>query len=70
LNGAHHLVVIYADDVNLLCANVHIVNKNSGTVVDASKKVGLEVNAEETKYMVMTRNHTAAHNHSVKEANK
>jgi hypothetical protein len=36
----------------------------------ASKEIGLEVNAEETKYMVMSRNQNAGHNHNIIMDNK
>jgi hypothetical protein len=36
----------------------------------ASKEIGLEVNAEKTKYMVMSRNQNARHNHTIKIDNK
>jgi hypothetical protein len=42
--------VVYADDVNLLGDNI---KKNTETLIDASKEVGLEVNAEKTKYTCM-----------------
>jgi hypothetical protein len=38
--------------------------------VIASKEIGLEVNAEKTKYMVMPRNQNAGHNHNIKIDNK
>jgi hypothetical protein len=38
--------LVYADDVNLLGDNIDTIKKNSQTLIDASKKVGLEVNAE------------------------
>jgi hypothetical protein len=44
LHGTHHLLV-YADDVNLLGDNL---KENTETLTDASKEVGLEVNAENT----------------------
>jgi hypothetical protein len=47
LNGTHQLLV-YADDVNLLGDNIDTVQKNTETLTDASKEVGLEVNAEKT----------------------
>jgi hypothetical protein len=47
LNGAHQLLV-YADDMNLLVGNVDDIKKNTETLIDASKEVGLEVNAEKT----------------------
>jgi hypothetical protein len=45
LNGTHELLV-YADDENLLGDNIDTVKKNTGTLIDAGKEVGLEVNAE------------------------
>jgi hypothetical protein len=54
LNGTHQLLA-YADDVNLLGHNIDTINKNAQTLIDASKEVGLEVNVEKTKYMLMSR---------------
>jgi hypothetical protein len=53
LNGIHQLLV-YADDVNLLRYNTETIKKNTGTLTDASKEVGLEVNADKTRYMLMS----------------
>jgi hypothetical protein len=36
----------------------------------ASTTIGLEVNTEKTKYMVMSRNQNAGHNHNIKIDNK
>jgi hypothetical protein len=54
LNGTHQLLV-YADDVSLLGDNILVdtIMQNTETFIDASKKVDLEVNAEETKYMLL-----------------
>jgi hypothetical protein len=38
--------------------------------VIASKEIGLEVNAEKTKYIVMSRNVNAGHNHNIKIDNE
>jgi hypothetical protein len=50
LNGAHQLLVS-ADDVNLLGDNKNTIQKNSRTLIYASKEVCLEVNTEKTKYV-------------------
>jgi len=34
--------------------SVHTIKKNAETLVVASKEIGLEVNADKTKYMVMS----------------
>jgi hypothetical protein len=52
LNRTHQLLA-YADDMNLLGDNIHTINKNTETLIDASKEVGLEVNVEKTKYMLV-----------------
>jgi hypothetical protein len=50
LNGTHQLLA-YADDVNLLGDNVYTVHKNTETLIDASKEVGLEINRENVVYV-------------------
>jgi len=47
--------VFYADDVNILGGSIHIIKENAEALVVATKVIGLEVNADETKYIVMSR---------------
>ncbi|KAJ4443786.1 hypothetical protein ANN_05564 [Periplaneta americana] len=54
LNGLHQLLV-YADDVNMLGENTQTIRENAEILVEASKAIGLEVNPEKTKYMIMSR---------------
>jgi hypothetical protein len=56
LNGTHQLLA-HAYDVNL-----DTINKNTETLIDASKVVGLEVNVEKTKYMLVSRDQNAGQN--------
>jgi hypothetical protein len=48
--------LVCADDVNLLGDNIATTMKNTGTLIDAVKKVGLQVNGEETKYTSKKKN--------------
>jgi sorting nexin-29 len=61
LNGPHRLLA-YADDVNLLGDKIDTINKNTQTLIDASKEVGLVVNVEKTKYMLVSRDQNAGQN--------
>jgi hypothetical protein len=69
LNGTHQLLV-YADDVNILGGSIHTVRKNTEALAIASKEIGLEVNAEKTKYMVMSRDQNSGQNSNKQIGNK
>jgi hypothetical protein len=69
LNGAHQLLA-YADDVNLLGDNMDTVKEKRETLIDASKAVGLDVKAEKTKYMLLSRHQNAGQNHDIKIAKR
>jgi hypothetical protein len=40
--------------VNLLGDNIDTMKKNTETLIDASKEVGLEINVEKTKYIFLS----------------
>jgi hypothetical protein len=61
LNGTHQLLA-YADDVNLLGHNMDTIKKNTENLTDASKGVGLEINVERTKYMLLSRHQNVGQN--------
>jgi hypothetical protein len=48
---------------------IHAVKKNTEALVAATKEIGLEVNEDETKYMVMSRDQNTGRNHSIKTNN-
>jgi hypothetical protein len=50
-----HQLLAYADHVNLLGDNIGTIKKNRETLIDGNKQVGLEMNIEETKYMLLSR---------------
>jgi hypothetical protein len=68
LNGTHQLLV-YAD-MNLLGDNIDTIKKNTETLIDASKGVGLEVYKEKIKCMLLYLHQNARQNHDVKKANR
>jgi uncharacterized protein (UPF0179 family) len=65
LNGTHQLVA-YADDVNIFGGSVHAVKENIEASVAATKEIGLKVNADKTKYMVMSRERNVGRNHNIR----
>ena len=58
LNGTHQLLA-YADDVNILGGSIHSLKENAEALVVAARENGLEVSADKTKYMVMSRDQNA-----------
>ena len=49
----------YADDVNILGGSVRMVKENAEALVVATKEIGLEVKADKTKCMIMSRDQNA-----------
>jgi hypothetical protein len=69
LNGTHQLLA-YVDDVNLLEDNIDTIEKNTETLTEASTEVGLEINVEKTKYMLLSRHQNAGQNQDIEIANR
>jgi len=65
LNGTHQRLA-YTDDVNILGGIIHNLKENAEALVDATRETGLEVSADETKYMVMSRDQNAGTIRSVR----
>jgi hypothetical protein len=68
LNGTHQLL-FNADNVNILDGSVQTIKKHTETLVVASKKIGLEVHADKTKYMVMSSDQNAGQSHNINTDN-
>jgi hypothetical protein len=68
-HGEHHLL-IYANDINLLGDSVNTIKENSETLLEASRDIGLEINAEKTKYITMSRHPNSGQNQNIRIANE
>jgi hypothetical protein len=53
LDGTHRLL-IYVDDVNLLGHSINTIKENKESLLEASRDVGLEINVEKMKYIIMS----------------
>jgi hypothetical protein len=56
--------LVYVDNIDVLCG--HTVKKATEALVVVSKEGGVEVNAEKTMYMVMSREQQTGLNHNIK----
>ena len=65
LNGTHQFLA-YAFDVNILGGSIHTLKENAEALVAATREIGLEVSADKTKYMVMSRDQNAGRIHSMR----
>jgi hypothetical protein len=46
------------------------IKKNTETLIDASKEVGLEINVDKTKYMLLSRHQNVGQNRDIRIANR
>jgi hypothetical protein len=65
-----HQLLTYADDVNLLGDSVNTIKENSEILLEASGDIGLEINAEKTKYILTSRYPNSGKNQNMRIANE
>jgi hypothetical protein len=69
LNGTHQLLV-YCDDINLLVDSINTIEENTQTLLEANRDFGLEINADKTKYMIVSCHPNSGRNQNVRIANE
>jgi hypothetical protein len=69
LNWTHQLLVS-ADDVNLSGESIDAIRENAETLLEASRDVGLQTNAEKTKYMIMSCHPNSGQNQNIRTPNE
>jgi hypothetical protein len=60
--------LVYGDDIIIIAGSVHTRQEHAETSVQAGRDIGLDINAEKTKYLVMSRDQNAGC-HSIKNDN-
>jgi hypothetical protein len=68
LNGTHGFLV-YANNVNILGGNIHIMKKITEALLVTVKGIGLDVTADK-KSKIMSRDQYAGRSHNIKTGNK
>jgi hypothetical protein len=61
--------MFYAHKVNTVSRSVQTIKKNAEALVVASKEIGLEVNCDKTKCMVMSGDQNSGRSHNMKTDN-
>jgi hypothetical protein len=58
--------LVYVDDINLLGNGINTIKEKTETLLEASRDVGLQINAEKTKYMIMSHHKNSRQNQNIR----
>jgi hypothetical protein len=50
--------------------SINTIEENTGTLLEASRDIGLEINAENTKYMIMSHHLNSGQNQNIRITNE
>jgi hypothetical protein len=67
--GTYQLLV-YEYDINLLDDSINFITENTETLLEARSDIGLETEAEKTKYMIMSHLPNSGQNQNIRIANE
>jgi biotin operon repressor len=62
--------LVYEDNVNLLGDSINTIKENIESLVQASRDVGVEINVEKAKYMIMSHHPNSGQNQNIRIANE
>jgi hypothetical protein len=62
--------LVCVDDINLLDYRINTIKANTESLLEVSRDVGLETNAEKTKYMIMSCYQNSGQTQNIKIANE
>jgi hypothetical protein len=65
-----HGELVYVDDDNLLGNSINAIKENTQTLLEDNRDAELQINAEKTKYMIMSCHPNSGQNQNIRIANE
>jgi len=62
--------LVYGDNINLLGDSINTITEKTEVLLESRNDVGLEINAEKTKYMIISRHQHSGQNQNIRVASE